>query len=323
MTRSWSERVVIRDGVRLSCRDWGGGDGADDDGSAPAVVLLHGLAGHAGEWDATAVRLRAEGHRVVAVDQRGHGLSERLPQDTSRAAYVADAVAVIDQLALTRTVLIGQSLGGHAAMLTAAAHPGLLSGVVLVEAGAAQADPGVADDIGAWLKSWPVPFPTREAAAGFLGGGPVGEGWAAGLEERDGGGLWPRFDAGVMVRSLAENATRAWWEEWAAIDCPKLMVIAQNGIITADEFDGMAGRRPDTWAASVPATGHDVHLERPDALHQLLAAFLRDVDVTHAPDHRRASFGTRAPGHTPVLDRMRAPRHTRAPFGTRAPDGLG
>ncbi|MFC8273224.1 alpha/beta fold hydrolase [Streptomyces sp. NPDC057271] len=283
MTRSWSERVVIRDGVRLTCRDWNGGAG-DDDGTSPAVVLLHGLAGHAGEWDATAVRLRAEGHRVVAVDQRGHGLSERLPQDTSRAAYVADAVAVIKELALPRPVLIGQSLGGHAAMLTAAARPGLLSGVVLVEAGAAQADPGVADDIGAWLKSWPVPFPTRKAAARFLGGGPVGEGWAAGLEERDGGGLWPRFDPGVLVRSLAENATRAWWEEWAAIDCPKLMVIAQNGIVTADEFDAMVRERPDTWTASVPATGHDVHLERPDALHQLLVAFLGDLERADALD---------------------------------------
>ncbi|WP_435853581.1 alpha/beta fold hydrolase [Streptomyces sparsogenes] len=52
-----------RDGVRLSCRHWGG--------SGPPFVLLHGLAGHAGAWDALArVLSRAPGHR--AVDQR-HG----------------------------------------------------------------------------------------------------------------------------------------------------------------------------------------------------------------------------------------------------------
>ncbi|MEU7007852.1 alpha/beta hydrolase [Streptomyces sp. NPDC046332] len=290
MTWSWSERVVIRDGVRLSCRDWGGGGGGG--ASEPAVVLLHGLAGHAGEWDATAVRLRAEGHRVVAVDQRGHGHSERHLKDTSRAAYVADAVAVIDELGLERPALVGQSLGGHTAMLTAAARPGLLSGVVLVEAGPAQAEAGVVDDIGAWLRSWPVPFPSRAAAERFLGGGPVGEGWAAGLEERDGGGLWPRFDPETMVRSLAENPTRAWWEEWAAIDCPKLAVIAQNGIITADEFDGMVRGRPDLWAASVPGTGHDVHLERPDALHRLLMGFLRGLECPGG----RGSLGEGSPG---------------------------
>lgn len=80
----WSERVVVRDGVRLVCRDRGG--------PGEPVVLLHGLAGHAGEWEVVASRLIAR-YRVVAVDQRGHGASERHPQDVSRAAYVADVVA--------------------------------------------------------------------------------------------------------------------------------------------------------------------------------------------------------------------------------------
>jgi pimeloyl-ACP methyl ester carboxylesterase len=61
---AWSERVVVRDGVRLVCRDWGG--------TGQPVLLLHGLAGHTGEWDELARRL-SPAHRVVAVDQRGHG----------------------------------------------------------------------------------------------------------------------------------------------------------------------------------------------------------------------------------------------------------
>ncbi|MEV5149699.1 alpha/beta fold hydrolase, partial [Streptomyces sp. NPDC052727] len=72
---------MVRDGVRLACRDWGG--------SGSPIVLLHGLAGHAGEWDVLAQRLSSR-YRVVAVDQRGHGASERHPRDVSRAAYVAD-----------------------------------------------------------------------------------------------------------------------------------------------------------------------------------------------------------------------------------------
>ena len=70
---AWSERVVVRDGVRLVCRDWGdwGGDG-------PPVLLLHGLAGHAGEWDHLAEGLGGQ-HRMLALDQRGHGASERHP----------------------------------------------------------------------------------------------------------------------------------------------------------------------------------------------------------------------------------------------------
>ena len=261
---AWSEHVLVRDGVRLACRDWGG--------PGQPIVMLHGLAGHAGEWDVLARSLSSR-YRVVAVDQRGHGASERHPQDVSRAAYVADVTAVVDQLALQRPALVGQSLGGHTAMLTAAAHPGLVRALVLVEAGSGGPNPNVPANIGAWLDSWPTPFPSREAAAAFLGGGPVGAGWAAGLEERDGG--WcPRFDRDVMVRSLAENAQRSFWHEWGQVTCPTLVVLAQSSFIPVHEADEMFRQRPATMAMSIPGTGHDLHLEQPEALHTALSDFL-------------------------------------------------
>ncbi|MET8768080.1 alpha/beta hydrolase [Streptomyces sp. NPDC004658] len=260
----WSERTVTRDGVRLVCRDWGG--------PGTPLVLLHGLAGHSGEWEAVARGLSPR-YRVVAVDQRGHGASERHPRDVSRAAYVADAVTVIDQLELRRPVMVGQSLGGHTALLTAAAHPDRVRALVLVEAGPGSGDPNVPVAIGEWLDSWPVPFASREAAAQFLGGGPAGDGWAAGLEERD-GGWWPRFDRDVMVRSLAENAQRPFWAEWDQVTCPTLLVLAQSGFVSPQEVDGMLRRGPATVAVSIPKTGHDLHLEQPETLCGLLLDFL-------------------------------------------------
>ncbi|MFF2081476.1 alpha/beta fold hydrolase [Kitasatospora sp. NPDC058162] len=264
---AWSERLVVRDGVRLACRDW--------DGPGQPVVLLHGLAGHSGEWELLAGELSSR-HRVVAVDQRGHGASERRPEDVSRAAYVADVTAVVEQLGLRRPVLVGQSLGGHTAMLTAAAHPALVGGLVLVEAGAGGPNPEVAGEVGGWLDSWPTPFPSREAAAEFLGGGPVGAGWAAGLEERE-DGWWPRFDREVMVASLAELTRRSFLDEWARITCPTLVVLAQSGFIPAPEVDEMLRQGPATMAVSVPRAGHDLHLERPEVLHGVLAEFLDGI----------------------------------------------
>ncbi|MFF4762092.1 alpha/beta fold hydrolase [Streptomyces sp. NPDC001292] len=261
---AWSERIVTRDGVRLVCRDRGG--------LGPPVVLLHGLAGHSGEWDATA-RNPSSRYRVVAVDQRGHGAGERHPRDVWRAAYVADVIVVADRLGLRQPVLVGQSLGGHTAMLTAAAHPERVRALVLVEAGPGSGDPSARVEIGGWLDSWPVPFTSREAAVRFLGGGPVGEGWAAGLEERD-GGWWPRLDRGVMVDSLAENARRSFWDEWARIVCPTLAALARSSIIPPHEVDGMLRQGPVTQAVSIPETGHDPHLERPGTLHTALSDFL-------------------------------------------------
>jgi hypothetical protein len=99
-----------------------------------------------------------------------------------------------------------------------------------VEAGPGGPSPNVSADTGSWLDSWPTPFNSREAAARFFGGGPVGKGWAAGLEEH-GGGWWPRFDREVMTRSLAENAQRSFWHEWAQVTCPTLVVLALDGLL--------------------------------------------------------------------------------------------
>jgi pimeloyl-ACP methyl ester carboxylesterase len=147
------ERTVLSGGVRLTVHDHGG--------PGRPVLLLHGLAGHSGEWDTTAAWM-SERYRVIALDQRGQGVSERHPADVSRAAYVADVIAVIEDprqeevrdggdssartLGAPRrpepVVLVGQSLGGHTAMLVAAARPDLVRALVLVEASPGLPDPG-------------------------------------------------------------------------------------------------------------------------------------------------------------------------------------
>ncbi|MFI8258309.1 alpha/beta fold hydrolase [Streptomyces filamentosus] len=277
MSVSWITREFVRGGVVLSLRDWGG-DG-------PGVLLLHGLAGHCGEWDGLARRLGGDGYRVLALDQRGHGASERAPEDVSRAAHVDDVLGVVEEYAsgegrlepsARSFVLVGQSYGGLAALLAAARRHPLVAGAVLVEAGPEKSSPEDVDGVVGWLRGWPVPFGGREEAVAYFGGGALGEGWAAGLEERD-GGWWPRFDASVLAASLAENATRAWWEEWDGIDVPLLSVLGQHGIIGAEQWDGMARRQPGLRGVCLPGAGHDVHLERPEEVYGAVAAFLREV----------------------------------------------
>ena len=243
-------------------------------GAPATLLLLHGLAGHSGEWDATAHLLRGR-HRVVAFDQRGQGASERRPGDVSRSAYVMDVVAVIEALGLEDVVLVGQSLGGHTAMLTAAAHPELVRALVMVEAGpgGAEPDPRETARIGEWLASWPVPFPSPAVAAEFFGGGPAGAGWAAGLEERE-DGWWPRFEPDLMVDSLTELSQHSFRREWEQVACPTLVVLAESGIIPSEEVYAMTRTRPGTAMVHVPGAGHDLHLEAPDMLHTALTDFL-------------------------------------------------
>ncbi|MFI6641569.1 alpha/beta fold hydrolase [Streptomyces sp. NPDC050504] len=291
--------LATADGAELSCRDYGDGDGGTDTGSSsgtapgcfatasvtasatasgrtgadrPPILLLHGLAGHAAEWDALAALL-PPGHRAVAYDARGHGASTRRPPSVTRAAHVADAAAVVRALGGGPAVLVGQSLGGHTAMLTAAAHPELVRALVLVEAGPAGPAPGLPGDIRGWLAGWPVPFPDRAAAAEFFGGGAAGRAWAAGLEEHP-DGLRPAFDPEVLVDSLAENAARDFWDEWRRVTCPTLVVRGDRGTMPEREAVRMRELAPATVLCVVPGAAHDVHLDAPSQLRGAVTEFI-------------------------------------------------
>ncbi len=158
----FSEFVFERDGVRVCGLDFGG--------AGLAVPSVAWVGGYAGEWTQTAGWLSERG-RVVALDARGHGGSERLPADVSPGAHVADAVFVVEHLCLGAVVLIGQSFGGLTGLRLAAARPALVRGLVVADGGPGGGGDEVATQaaqaIGASLRRWPVPFATREAAVAF------------------------------------------------------------------------------------------------------------------------------------------------------------
>jgi pimeloyl-ACP methyl ester carboxylesterase len=257
-----------RDGVRLSCLDHGG--------LGSSVLLLHGLAGYAREWDGTASWL-SEDHSVVVPEQRGHGRSERSPADVSPPAFVEDAAMWVRELDLVPAVVVGQSLGGLTAILLAAERPDLVCGVVVVEA-TPEADPGAPARLQAWLETWPLPFATRRDAADFFGGeGATANAWADGLEERQ-DGLWPSFDPALIVDILAEASGQSYWDQWNRITCPALVVRGQSGWMSEDETRRMLELLPGSRLAEIPDAGHDVHLDQPDHWHAVLGEFLTGLD---------------------------------------------
>jgi len=246
----------------------------DSGGPGLVVLLLHGLAGYAGEWDATAEALAGR-FRVLAIDQRGHGRSTRRPADLSRTAYVSDVVAVIDEMAGDGPlILVGQSMGAHTAMLTAATRPDSVDRLVMIEGGVGGGGPGVVHRVEERLASWPVPFSSWEAALEYFGGDtPTAQAWAGGLETRR-DGLWPRFDVDVMATSLAFVEARACWSEWSAIIQPVLLVLGETGIVAAGEVAQMTASQPDAEVVVVADAGHDLHLEQTEAWLGALQGFL-------------------------------------------------
>ncbi|TCW86700.1 lysophospholipase [Burkholderia sp. SRS-46] len=129
-------RLRTADGLELASYRWPAGDGA----TAPraAVALVHGLAEHAGRYDALAARLNVAGIDVLAVDLRGHGQSPGKRVWVERFDdYLNDADALVDEAARGNAplFLMGHSMGGAIAALyaieRAAARGRALAGLVL------------------------------------------------------------------------------------------------------------------------------------------------------------------------------------------------
>jgi pimeloyl-ACP methyl ester carboxylesterase len=266
MAPRFSRRELERDGVGLSY--------LDNDADGPVIVLLHGLAGAGDEFIATAGAVGGD-YQFVLPDLRGHGASTRRPADLSREAFVGDVAGLIGEVSPGRPVtLVGQSMGGHTAILTAAAHPDLVERLVLLEANAA----GGADAarIGNYFRSWPLPFASAEAALEFLGDDALSRSWVAHLEPEPaaGGGLVPPFEADVM-EAIMTGLAEPRWQEWRSVVAPTTAVFAAKSMFSPEEQAEFVAGRPGTRHVVLESGSHDAHLDATAEWAEALLAVLR------------------------------------------------
>jgi len=87
--------VVVDSGERIHFLDWGAPGDRRGRGAAPGVLLIHGLSNTAWSWTPVARRLRAVRH-VVAMDLRGHGLSDAPTEGYDPGAFAGDVLAAAE-----------------------------------------------------------------------------------------------------------------------------------------------------------------------------------------------------------------------------------
>ncbi len=104
-------------------------------GERQPFLLVHGLASNLRLWDGVAEGLAAAGHRVVSVDLRGHGRSDRPDDGYDVATVASDLATLIGALDLGRPWAAGQSWGGNVVLELAWAAPEVVSGIACVDGG--------------------------------------------------------------------------------------------------------------------------------------------------------------------------------------------
>jgi pimeloyl-ACP methyl ester carboxylesterase len=126
MTQQLREYRVGTGRTTLSVRERRGG--------SPPVVFLHDLGCNARWWDLVGDRL-APAHQVIAVDQRGHGQSDRPDDGYGFDSVAADLDALIGKLGLAPAIIAGHGWGASVALWHAAQSPGTVLGTACVDGG--------------------------------------------------------------------------------------------------------------------------------------------------------------------------------------------
>jgi len=118
--------TIARNGIRLAYDDRGSGE--------PTIVFVHGWTCDRSFFAPQAEHF-ARRHRVVSVDLRGHGESDKPNEPYPIGAYADDIAYLIDQLGLGQVVAVGHSMGGLTVLQLAASHPHCVAAIVMVEPG--------------------------------------------------------------------------------------------------------------------------------------------------------------------------------------------
>ncbi|MFE1858733.1 alpha/beta fold hydrolase [Streptomyces anandii] len=254
-------------------------------GRGGGVLLLHGLMGRASHWASTA-RWLSERHRAVALDQRGHGQSEKPPQAAyTREAYVDDAEAAVEQLGLAPAVVIGHAMGALTAWQLAARRPDLVRGVIICDMRASALGAASQREWEDWFKAWPTPFATLADVRKWFGEddpwverpNPARGAFYAEVMHEGADGWRPVFDPGQMLASRETWVYDAHWEELAQVRCPALVVRGLDGELGRAEAQEMVRVLPHGQYAEVADAGHLVHYDQPDSWRTAIEPFLDAV----------------------------------------------
>jgi pimeloyl-ACP methyl ester carboxylesterase len=262
-----SHGFVHANGLRLHYLDHGG--------SGRPIICLHGVTGHAWVWAGVADALSGLG-RVVATDLRGFGDSQWSPTESyTTGDHVADLRAIVSSIGADEVDLVGSSWGGLVSIVLAAANPGLVRRLALVDV--APSSQQSEDDVPPMAYDFAdhAEVVAAERAANPNAPDDMIEIAALhGTRPGEGGRLYRKRDPLFLRRWPFRADDR--WAELGSLDIPVLVAHAAGSFIPEEVADRMASVMPRATLVEIERSGHVVPLENPSALAGALSTFLSD-----------------------------------------------
>src|SRR5262245_22892006 len=258
--------VADNRGVRIAWESSGSGD---------AVLFLHGLGGGLLDWEPQ-VPAFAPKYRMLRLDVRGHGGSDKPKGKYEVEDFTSDAIAVLRAAGVERSHIVGISMGGMIALQLAVDAPAMVRSLVLVNTGPEVKAENAAERFALWQRRILTRFLSMEKFADILAGR-----------------LFP--DAGQEAmraefrRRWAANDPAAYRQSYLALlrwsVADRIHMIREVGLVVHAELDYTSLERKERWARRLPnariatiAGGrHAVSMDKADAFNRVVLGFLEQV----------------------------------------------
>lgn len=249
---------IDRDGIKLHY---------EVHGSGPVLILTHGYSSTSAMWEGQIDAL-SKHHKLVLWDMRGHGQSD-YPDDPSaysEAHTVADMAALLDEVGARRAIVGGLSLGGYMSLAFYRVHPERVSALLIIDTG-----PGFKKDDAraAWNRR------AHDTGDRF-----EREGLAV-LESasRERSTVCHRDASGLAhaARGMLTQRDARVIETLPDIKVPALVVVGADDAPFLAASDYMAAKIPGARKLVIPAAGHAVNIDQPQAFIDAVLPFLDGV----------------------------------------------
>lgn len=276
---------VNGDGVKINLAVW--------EGLGGPILCFHGITANCHCWDVLAKVLAPE-YRVLAMDLRGRGRSEKPANGYNLDTHLQDILCLMDYLGIDRTVVMGHSLGAFIGLAFAASYPHRIDRLILVDGGGdlskKQMD-NVFKGIKPSLDRLTKVFPSAEAYLAAMKQAAYIQPWSAEIEgyyryeiESTEGGV----RTNIHPSHIAEEAKNIRQVKSAAfyaqVICPVLVLRAPLGLLSDDDIllpedviDRMIREIPDARRFDVDGMNHYGIVFQPhEARDQAIKEFLKE-----------------------------------------------
>ncbi len=248
---------IERDGTKLFYMDIGSG--------RPPLLFVHGFCGEHAQFAPQLEHFAAK-HRVVALDRRGHGQSDKPEQDYTVGLFADDIAWTCRELGLHRPVMVVHSMGAIGLEVNAR-YPDLLGGLVVLDAPVRPPEPMRAA-FAAALEGMRSPA-WRDVVRGFADQVAFRPGDQSALKAR------------IVERMLAtpQHVVVSSWANFLAYDPEpaarklRLPLLFVNATMPVDEAN-LRATAPQVQFEKIEGTGHFCHLEAPERVNAAIERFV-------------------------------------------------